>query len=514
MQFRFDCPQEYRAALYIRLSREDETDGLSGSVVNQKALLDEFVQAQNLCAYDTYIDDGWSGTDFERPAFRRMIADIEEGKINLVLTKDLSRLGRDYIMTGYYLERYFPERRVRYLSLLDGIDTGSDCTANEITPFRAIMNDLYAKDISKKITSVKREKQRKGDFIGGKPIYGYRMHPTEKNRIVLDEPAANIVRRIFQMACSGMSCRSIASRLNEENIQPPSVYAGLRISGKWSGERISDLLQNETYLGCMVQGRRRKVSYKSKKCLRVPKEDWVRVADTHDAIIDEETFAAAQRFLQNRRHVRVKKYDHPLKGLLFCKECAHPLGIINRRNAAGEDTLYFICRTYQRGPSTGACTSHTIRENILREAVLKAVGSVCRCAVTKEALCAQTEKLLSGVRLEQNVNRLASELELLDRKLDRIYRDRLEGTLEEEDFSRIYRSCKAERNTKQLQLTAARDISLKELPDAKTLVQEYFDTDFFQSSVLLHQLIERVEFTADRQLIIHFRCKVPEGDLQ
>lgn len=180
-------PMDYHVALYIRLSKEDESEGPSQSVTNQQSLLNEFARQHRLSVFDTYIDDGFSGTSFDRPAFRRMIEDIEAKKVNMVVTKDLSRLGRDYIMTGHYMERYFPEKRVRYISLLDGIDTGVESTANDITPFRAIMNDMYAKDISKKIKSVKRDKQRKGQFIGSKPMYGYKMHPTEKNKIVIAE---------------------------------------------------------------------------------------------------------------------------------------------------------------------------------------------------------------------------------------------------------------------------------------------------------------------------------------
>ena len=225
-----------------------------------------------------------------------MIDDIEAKKVNMVITKDLSRLGRDYIMTGHYMERYFPEHRVRYISLLDGIDTGVESSANDITPFRAIMNDMYAKDISKKIKSVKRDKQRKGQFIGGKPVYGYKMHPTEKNRIVIDEKAASTVRRIFSMALEGISCRKIAAALNEEGVAAPSVYCG-RVAGckgpyegLWSGERISEMLRNETYIGSMVQGRQVKISYKSKKCLHQDRENWIVVPHTHAPLIDEETF--------------------------------------------------------------------------------------------------------------------------------------------------------------------------------------------------------------------------------
>ena len=201
------------------------------------------------------------------------------------------------------------------------------------------MNDMYAKDISKKIKSVKRDKQRKGLFIGGKPVYGYKMHPTEKNKIVIDEEVAPVVRRIFALALSGMSCRQIAALLNQDSVPTPSAYAHLSIakpgaySGLWSGERISEMLQNETYIGNMVQGRRVKISYKSKKCLSRSPEHWVIVEGTHEPIIDSETFQKVQVLLNSRRHTRNRTYDFALKGLIFCHECGHPLSVINRKNA-------------------------------------------------------------------------------------------------------------------------------------------------------------------------------------
>ena len=326
MTLEISNPMDYHVALYIRLSKEDENEGPSQSVTNQKSLLNEFVKQHRLRVYDTYIDDGWSGTSFDRPDFQRMIADIEARKVNMVITKDLSRLGRDYIMTGHYMERYFPEKRVRYISLLDGIDTGVESSANDITPFRAIMNDMYAKDISKKIKSVKHDKQRKGQFIGGKPMYGYKMHPTEKNKIVIDEEVAPVVRRIFAMALEGVSCRQIAVRLNEEHIPAPSVYSGLNVgrkgpyTGQWSSERISEMLQNETYIGHMVQGRTVKISYKSKKCLKQARENWVVVENTHEPLIDPLTFQKVRLLISSRKHTRSRTYDFLLKWLIVCHE--------------------------------------------------------------------------------------------------------------------------------------------------------------------------------------------------
>ena len=379
MYLEISNPMDYHAALYIRLSKEDESEGPSQSVQNQESLLREFVQQHRLSVYDTYVDDGWSGTSFDRPAFQRMIADIEAKKVNMVITKDLSRLGRDYILTGHYMERYFPEHRVRYISLLDGIDTGVDSTANDITPFRAIMNDMYAKDISKKIKSVKRDKQRKGQFIGGKPVYGYKMHPTEKNKIVIDEEVAPVVRRIFALALSGMSCRNIATLLNQEGVPTPATYAGLPVAkpgpytGLWSSERISDMLQNETYIGNMVQGRSVKISYKSKKCLKQNPANWVVVEGTHEPLVDMETFQKVRMLVNSRKHTRSRTYDFLLKGLIFCHECGYPLAVLNRKNARGEDVLYFVCRTYQRFTKAGVCTCHSIKERTVTDAVIAKV---------------------------------------------------------------------------------------------------------------------------------------------
>ena len=390
-------PMDYHVALYIRLSKEDESEGPSQSVTNQKSLLEEFTQKHRLQVYDTYIDDGWSGTNFDRPAFQRMVADIEAKKVNMVITKDLSRLGRDYIMTGHYMERYFPEKRVRYISLLDGIDTGVESTANDITPFRAIMNDMYAKDISKKIKSVKRDKQRKGQFIGGKPVYGYKMHPTEKNKIVIDEEVAPIVRRIFHMALEGMSCRQIATQLNEEGVPTPATYAGLPVAnpgpytGLWSSERISDMLQNETYIGNMVQGRTVKISYKSKKCLHQERENWVVVENTHEPLIDAESFRKVRMLVNSRKHTRSRTYDFLLKGLVFYHECGYPLAVVNRPNASGEVALYFVCRTYQRFTKAGVCSCHSIRESKLTEAVLAKVREVCKDYLKPQALLPMAE---------------------------------------------------------------------------------------------------------------------------
>ena len=517
MYLEISNPMDYHAALYIRLSKEDESEGPSQSVQNQESLLREFVQQHRLSVYDTYVDDGWSGTNFDRPAFQRMIADIEARKVNMVITKDLSRLGRDYILTGHYMERYFPEHRVRYISLLDGIDTGVDSTANDITPFRAIMNDMYAKDISKKIKSVKRDKQRKGQFIGGKPVYGYKMHPTEKNKIVIDEEVAPIVRRIFALALSGMSCRNIATLLNQEGVPTPATYAGLPVArpgpytGLWSSERISDMLQNETYIGNMVQGRSVKISYKSKKCLKQNPANWVVVEGTHEPLVDRETFQKVRMLVNSRRHTRSRTYDFLLKGLIFCHECGYPLTVLNRKNSKGEDVLYFVCRTYQRFTKAGVCTCHSIKEKTVTDVVIAKVREVCQAYLNPDELLPVAQEAVENARkqssLETELQALQSKIDSLTANLDRMYTDRLSGLLPEADFQRIFGRIKLEREQmeeKRQELELRQKSPVRSEDRARELVQRFIETAG-ESRELLVSLIERVELTEDKEIIIKFR---------
>ncbi len=510
-------PMDYHAALYIRLSKEDESEGPSQSVQNQESLLREFVQQHQLSVYDTYVDDGFSGTNFDRPDFQRMITDIEAKKVNMVITKDLSRLGRDYIMTGHYMERYFPEHRVRYISLLDGIDTGVDSTANDITPFRAIMNDMYAKDISKKIKSVKRDKQRKGQFIGGKPVYGYKMHPTEKNKIVIDEEVAPVVRRIFALALSGMSCRKIATMLNEEGIPTPAAYCGWKVgnpgpyTGLWSSERISETLKNETYIGNMVQGRSVKISYKSKKCLKQDPANWVVVEGTHEPLVDAETFHKVQMLVNSRRHTRSRTYDFLLKGLIFCHECGYPLAVINRKNTKGEDVLYFVCRTYQRFTKAGVCTCHSIKEKTVTDAVTAKVREVCEACLNPGELLPIAQEAVEQAEkesaLEPELQAVQSKIDSLTANLDKVYMDRLSGLLPEADFERIYSRIKLEREQlekKRQELEFRKKSPVRSEDRAKELVQRFIETAG-ENRELLVSLIERVELTEDKEIIIKFR---------
>ena len=348
-------------------------------------------------------------------------------------------------------------------------------------------------------------------------MYGYKMHPTEKNKIIIDEEVAPIVRRIFAMALDGVSCRQIAATLNEEGVPTPATYCGWNMgrkgpyAGLWSSERISDMLQNETYIGNMVQGRQVKISYKSKKCLHQDRNNWVVVEDTHEPLIDAESFRKVRMLVNSRKRTRSRTYDFLLKGLIFCHECGHPLGVLNRPNAKGEETLYFVCRTYQRFTKNSACTTHYIKEKTVTDAVIAKVREVCEDYLTAEALLPAAEKAVKEAPQE---NKTAAEISALQNKsanltehLDRMYTDRLSGLLPEEDFQRIFTRIKDERaqleeRIKELQQQQKNPISQTER--AKDLVQRYLDSAYANRELLV-SLIERIELTADREIIVKFR---------
>lgn len=527
MYRKIDDPQNYSVALYLRLSKEDDKKGTgkdgddSESIKNQRFMLEEYAKNQRLNVFDVYSDDGFSGTSFERPDFERMVADIEAKKVNMVITKDMSRLGRDYIYTGLYMERFFPEHGVRYISLLDNYDSKIDGYSSDMGPFKAIMNDMYAKDVSKKVTSVKHDKQDKGLFIGGKPAFGYKKSPTEKNAIVVDEPAAQIVREIFQLALDGKSCREIAMILNRQNVPTAATYAGINLSvkgpysGKWSAERISFMLQNEVYIGSMVQGRVKKVSYKSKKCLKLPREEWKVVENTHEPLVDRATFEKIAMLIASRNHTRSRTYDYLLKGIIFCHECGYPLGVINRTLAGNRRTLYFVCRIYQRFTEYQTCTCHCSNVEDVTEAILKQVREICKRYTDRldlEEITGEAKKRLQAEkrRQGQDLTEMKTRLEGIQSKIDQSYDDRLAGMVDEDVFKRVYTKLKEEQATlrRKIQTFENSDHNdvLLDSEKVRELARTFLNAEEY-SRELLVSLIERIELSENKEVTIYFRFK-------
>ena len=320
---------DYKVGIYIRLSREDEEKEKyqeSESIGNQRTLLMQYIRQNKLNFISEYVDDGVSGTSFDRPAFNRMIADIESGKINMVITKDLSRLGRNYVQSGLYIENYFPEHEVRFVAILDNIDTAYDNSNNDIAPFKSILNEMYAKDTSKKINSVLQAKRNNGEYLGTAP-YGYKKDPENKYHLIIDEEAANIVKLIYEKYLAGFGTMQIADYLSKKKIPIPSDYnkrnrgAKSLTYGLWQQSTVRFILSNEIYTGTVIQGKRKKVSFKSKKFINLPEEDWVKVENMHEAIISKEDFERAKKVIEATKGSRVVQNDYLFKGLLRCYDC-------------------------------------------------------------------------------------------------------------------------------------------------------------------------------------------------
>jgi len=337
-----------QAAIYCRLSKDDEKIGESVSIETQKMMLNQFCKENGFNIFDYYIDDGFSGLNFQRPGFQRLLVDMEAGKIDTVITKDLSRLGRDYIQTGYYIDIYFKERNIRYIAMNDNIDTQRE--DNDIAPFKNILNDMYAHDLSRKVKAAKKQRALKGYFISGQAPYGYQIDPENKNHLVIDEEAAPIVQRLFQLAEQGETLRSITAVMTNEKVKPPSVYKALhgdhRFSrytnnneNSWCLATVAQILKDPVYVGNMANHKAEVKNYKTKARRAVPKEEWIIVENTHEPIISKDIFDHVQAILSVKARPRRYEFDNILKGLVFCGECGHPMSQATKTNKSGKRYL-------------------------------------------------------------------------------------------------------------------------------------------------------------------------------
>lgn len=378
---------EYRVGMYIRLSREDGDKEESSSVSNQRDMIRHYIdEFSELIYVDEYVDDGYTGTNFDRPGFKKMIADIENGRINTVITKDLSRLGRDYIDTGYYMQKYFPEMGVRYIAILDNVDSKTDDGMNELAPFKAVMNDMYCRDGSKKIKSVFYQKKKKGEFIGSTPPYGYRKDPEDRHHLIIDEEEAVVIRRIYELSLEGWSYGKIARRLTKENVPVPSATRNnMKRTGAsilcWKEGAVSDILKNQVYLGKIIQSKYRKLNYKSKKKIRTKPDEWIIVDGCHEPIISKEIFDMVQNISKNPTFFKYGDkpvHNYLLKGLLRCAECGAPLKTVYSESVLknhGEYRLRTVCYTRQK--NRNLCTTHSNYIKDVEAAVLEDVREVC-----------------------------------------------------------------------------------------------------------------------------------------
>lgn len=439
-----DFGDRFPAAGYIRLSREDGDREESDSVMNQKKLIQSFLASrEDLELEGFYVDDGFTGTNFERPGFQRMLRDIRGGKIRCVVVKDLSRFGRDYIEAGRYLERLFPEWGVRFISVIDQIDSIRKAY-DLLLPIKNIFNEQYARDISEKIQATMRQKQRAGEFIGAFASYGYRKSPSDKNRLLIDPYAAGIVRRIFQMFLQGMGKQTIARTLNREGILCPAEYKA--VSGQnyrngnsprgragWTYSTINSILHKEIYAGDMVQGTRHQQMRSRQK--RVPRENWVVVRETHEPVIDRQTWEKTQRLLGKRTREPGDFRENVLAGFLRCGDCGGPMVRTGWKRKDGSRGYSYYCGTYKR-KGGGFCSSHGISLDVIEGILRQDLGCMLKKLRVPESL--QRRQAPGGNAAEGE--KLRGELERLERLQQGVYEDYREGILNRREFERLRES--------------------------------------------------------------------------
>ena len=435
----------FNVAIYIRLSREDGDKEESDSVGNQRKLLTEYVaKKEDFILYDIYVDDGYSGTNFNRPSFQRMIADIEDGKVNCVVVKDLSRFGRDYIDTGRYLERYFPELGVRFISVTDSIDSMKQAY-DMLLPIKNIFNEQYARDISKKIQATVKSKQKAGEFIGAFTSYGYKKSPVNKNKLVIDDYAADVVRRIFSLYIQGYGKQRIAKLLNAEGILCPAEYK--KVNGEnykncnrlesttyWSYSTINSILHREMYVGNMVQGtKHQRMRSKQKK---MPKEDWIIVENTHEPIIDKETWEKAQSLFKKRtRELDLETNKNIFAGFVKCGDCGRAMTKNMWRRADGSKTYSLYCGTYKRNGKQ-YCTPHTLPMAVLEDIVLGDLKAIVDSVDNLKELVQSQSFTASKVKriADTELGKIKAELERVKRLKKSIYEDYREELISKEEF--------------------------------------------------------------------------------
>lgn len=448
---------KFVAGLYCRLSKDDGNTSESMSIQSQKSLLKQFAVDNEIMIYGYYIDDGYSGTNFNRPSFQKLKQDIECGNINCVITKDLSRLGRNYLESGAYIEVYFPENNVRYIAINDGIDTlkiGSNSAQLDIMPFKNILNEMYAKDTSNKIKSVLRSKMKEGTYIGTKAPFGYKKNPQNRHELVIDKKTRHIVELIYDLCLEGKGTQLICEEMERRRIPRPSAFCedGGKLYGvteenkyTWTHRMALDILRDHVYCGDLARNKRPTLSFKNDKRLYVPKEDYIVVKNTHEPIISREDWELAQAMLDSRRceNKSNRSYDNIFKGLVKCPDCNYSISAnVDYRYKKEDiiDCVHYTCSTYRR-KGTNACSSHRIDARDLHDIVLADIQYHGEMALenkhdflTKIKGKIDREQNNEDAELREKLKENKNQLERIDKIFMQLYEDRLAQKITDRNF--------------------------------------------------------------------------------
>lgn len=527
-------------ALYERLSRDDEMQGESNSIVNQKRYLEEYAQAQGFKNIRHFTDDGYSGTNFKRPGFQEMIAAIEAGEIDVVCVKDLSRFGRDYLKVGFYTEIMFPEKGVRFIAINNSVDSANPME-NDFTPFLNIMNEWYAKDTSNKIRAIFRSRMQDGKRCSGAIPYGYKRDPEDKNHLLIDEEAAKVVRRIYQMVIDGMGSQAIANQLTADNVLIPSAYLEQSEHGesrnhsyhdpcRWNCTAVSYILDKQEYMGHTVLGKTICENFKTKKRRKARPDELIIFENTHEPIIDAETWHLAQKLRRRtRRKLANGSYSHRLSGLVYCADCGKRLSYSSPQSQHRPDgktydaDSSFRCPTYKS--MYGECTMHYIKSSTLDKLVDEAVRKIARYILRNEQAFLEQVRVLTSADQKQTQSEDKKELvnikkriAELDNYIKRLYEGNASGKIPDRQFEKLmaqYDSEQQELEERVKEIEASIHEIQQESENGQQfvrLVQKYRDlTEIDQTA--LNEFIDKVVVheatggrTADRsqQIDIYF----------
>ena len=523
----------WSVAQYIRLSQEDndnrEDKQESNSITSQKALLNEFIEDHNdLIVYDIYVDDGYTGTDFNRPGFQRLLEDMRNGNINCVLVKDLSRLGRNYIEVGNYIEQIFPLFNIRFIAINDNVDSFKNPTSSNtiLVPFKNLINDEYARDTSIKIKSALNGRKKKGEFVGSFPSYGYVKDEKDKHKLVIDEESAEIVRRIFEWKVNeGLGNLSICHRLNDMGVLNPTGYKKKKLNQNYSNSKmktedyswcpstVRNILKNDVYIGNVTQGKRKVKSYKIHKVEQVSEDEWITVENMHEPIIDKELFFKAQKLRQVDTRVQNTGTLSIWAGILRCRDCGRSMHKKYCKNASGRVYEYYICGTYRK-KSNKLCTKHTLKVEELENSVLETIKLHIKLLIDIEDILekvnkSRTQKLtnenIESIKLskEKEIEKISNIKRCLyeDWKHEDITRDEYIEYKQkyEQDIKRIKRSIMNldSQKERQEELIAGNSKWVESFKKNKNITE--LDRD------IITELIDNIEVYENKKIKIHFK---------
>ena len=489
---------------YLRLSAADGREEESHSIANQREFLRQWARRTGFALQKEFVDDGHTGTDFDRPAFRALMEELRRGPVRCFVTVDLSRLGRNYLEVGRLQEEVFPALGIRYIAVNDDYDSArSACGGLDPAVFKNLLNDLYAKDASQKALRAKRTLQRQGKYLGGSPPYGYRLDEADRYRLLPDEVTAPVVRRIYEDCLAGQSCAAIARALTGEGVPTPAARRSGQSSGVWSPSTVRRILTLPTYRGDLTQHLREMVSYKVHKSRPVRPEDWIVVPNTHLPLVTRQEFARVGELLGQRQYTAGRRRAHPLAGLVFCADCGAPL---YARQVGG--ACYLVCSRYSRRPSAHQCTAHYLREDALLEALGRRLRQLAKLAVNPETLKAGR---LAGEQGPGSEERGWQEkLEELGKIRFSAYQDRAAGLLRDEEMEELLDTLRRRQKQAQAALEGARQRRQRREAANCCRLDQLLDPSRL-GRALLGRLIRRIIVGEGRQVRVEFAFRPPSG---